>query len=146
VVDVLEADRRGGDVAGVHFLDFGAVAGRGICRRRPMRSFAILRGDEHHLVARVQRPRVDPERRSRLPTNGSFRILKASAENGASVVGFFVSWARPRSLWPLDRRLLSRGRRHVFDDGVEHGLHALVLEPAEPQVTRQISFFKGACP
>ena len=62
----------------------------------------------------------------RLPTNGSFRILKASAANGASSLAARVVGS-PCSSMPLIGRHLDR-RGHELDDRIEQRLHALVLE------------------
>ena len=62
----------------------------------------------------------------RLPTNGSLRILNASAENGSSSRAVRVM-ASPFSRQALGGRHLD-GRRHELDDGIEQRLHALVLE------------------
>ena len=89
-----------------------------------MRSFLSLVGT-YTVSPELSTPEYT-RKKVRLPTNGSFRILKASAENGASSLALRVAGS-PSSFSALDVRHLDR-RGHELDDRIEQRLHALVLE------------------
>ena len=76
----------------------------------------------------------------RLPTNGSFNILKASAANGSVSTGFRVSGS-PCSLWPLTAGT-SAGEGMYSTMASSSACTPLFLK-AEPQVTRHTSFFRA---
>ena len=68
-----------------------------------------------------------------LPKNGCDATLNASAENGSVGVGLrVISISSSPGSWPIIGGT-SSGRREVVDDGVEHGLDALVLERGAAQ-------------
>ena len=62
-----------------------------------------------------------------MPRCLSVWILKARPENGSDRLGLRSSGVSPSVARALDRRNVQRRRQEVHD-GVEHGLHALVLE------------------
>jgi len=85
--DVFETHGRGDVARRETSLISLRSGGNAICRMRPTRSFLdfnrVVDG-----VARVQRARIDTERTSAKPTNGSVMILKRrAAENGWSSPG-----------------------------------------------------------
>jgi hypothetical protein len=63
----------------------------------------------------------------RVPTNGSFMILNASAENGRVVGRRAVSVSSEPGLMPSTGGNVERARQ-IVDDRIEQRLHALVLE------------------
>ena len=109
-----------------------------ICSSRPMRSLRFLFGTNtwspEFSVPEYTRKNV------RLPTNGSFKILKASAENGSASSALRVRGS-PRSLWPLTGGT-STGEGMYSTMASSTACTPLFLN-AEPQVTRQISFFSA---
>ena len=119
---VLQADRRG-DVAGVHFLDFGALAGVHLQQAADALVAILVRHE--HLVARIQRARIDPEE-GQIADERVVQDLEGERRERRVVVGLARHGLAALAL-ALDRRHF-HGRGHVFDDGVEHRLHALVLE------------------
>ena len=101
-----------------------------ICRMRPMRFFLALDRVVDR-VAGLQHAGVDAEETSGCRRRGSVAILKASAANGASSSdgAFGLALVVENT---LDRRHVGR-RRHELDHGIQHGLHALVLEGGAAQ-------------
>ena len=111
------------DVAGAHFLDFRALAG--VHLQQPADALVAVLVRHEHLVARVQRAGVHPEERE-VAHERVVQNLEGQRREGLGVVRLaghrFAAFALT-----LDGRYL-HGRGHVFDDGVEHRLDALVLE------------------
>ncbi len=109
-----------------------------ICRIRPMRSLRLLLGTNswspEFNVPEYTRKNV------RLPTKGSFRILKASAEKGSASSALRVRGS-PRSLCPLTGGT-STGEGMYSTMASSTACTPLFLK-AEPQVTRQISFLRA---
>src|SRR5271163_3053680 len=120
--DVLQA-HRGGDVAGAHFFDFRPIAGMHL-QQAADALVAIAVGHEH-LIARIQRARIDAEERE-IAHERVVQYLERQRGERLGIIGLAGHGLAGLGL-ALDGRHF-RGRRHVLDDGVEHGLHALVLE------------------
>ncbi len=111
------------DVAGKHFLDFLALIGVHLQDAAKALLAALDRVENR--VARLDRAGIDPEESQLadvrighdLERQGSKRI---GIIRGAMALGFILENA-------IDRRNVGRSRQ-IFDHGVQHGLHALVLE------------------
>ena len=129
---VLEADG-GGDVAGPHLLDL--VAAVGVHLHHPADPFAPGPHRVEHLIAGSQHPRIDPEEGERADERVG-GDLEGERGEGLVVVGLAGGGGFAVVQHPLDGLHLG-GRRHVVDDGVQHRLHALVLEGAAAQTPAQ---------
>jgi hypothetical protein len=121
----LEADR-GGDVAGVDFLDLFALVG--VHLQQAADALGLALGGVDHRGARGQRARVDAEERE-LADERVGHDLERQRRERFLVVGRALDhrlFLRIR-VDAGDRRNVER-RRQVVDDGVEHRLDTLVLE------------------
>src|SRR4249919_679060 len=120
--DVLEADGRR-DVAAQHFLDLFALVG---VHLQDAADALLLRLDRVvDLVAGVERARVDAEEGERAHEGVGHDLERERGERllvTGNAGGFLLVVVDA-----LDRRAVG-GRRQVVHDGVEHRLHALVLE------------------
>src|SRR5690606_1789473 len=120
--DVFEADGRS-DVSGPHLLDLVALV-RMHLQQAPDALLLVLAGVRHR-VARPEHAGIHPEERQ---VTDERVVEDLERERGellviARLARHFGAVERK----PLDRRHFDR-RRHVLDDGVQHRLHALVLE------------------
>src|SRR5690348_1706108 len=131
--DVLQAHRRG-DVAGADFLDFLAVVR---VHLQDAADALLLRLDRVvHLVARIERARIDAEERERADERIGHDLERERRERRAVIgrtAGFVLALVDA-----LDRRTVGR-RRQQFDHGVQHRLHALVLERGAAEHRHQVA-------
>src|SRR5882757_2303419 len=121
---VLEADA-GGDVAGAHFLQLGPLIGVHLQHAADALGLAVARVVDE--VAGVEHAGVDAHEGQGADVlvghdleaqRGEGLVVGGPAQHDGFVIVDVVG---------LDRRHVDR-RRQIFDDGVEHRLHALVLE------------------
>src|SRR6266511_3978330 len=135
--DVLQAHRCG-DVAGAHFLDLVALVGMHLQEPPDALFPAAHRGVDG--VARIQNARIDAEERE-LADIGIGHDLERERRERLFVAGL-ARLGLAVIVLALDRWNV-HGRRQVIDHGIEHRLHALVLECGATQ-HRHDFVFDGA--
>jgi hypothetical protein len=118
---------RSGDVAGAHFFDFFALVG--VHLQNTADTLLLPLTELYTVSPELITPEYTRKKVS-WPTNGSVMILKASAENFSSSSALRLAGSSSSSVpGPAD----VHRRRQVVDHGVQHGLHALVLEGGTAQ-------------
>ena len=125
--DVLQADH-GGDVAGADFLDFLALVGVHLQQAADALLAAPHRGQ--HGVARDQHAGIHADERELADERVGHDLERQRGER--LVVGGLARIRLALFVLALDRRNVDR-RGQVVDHGVEHRLHALVLERGAAQ-------------
>ena len=121
--DHILQSHRGGDVAGEHFLDLGALAGVHL-QEAPDALFLALARHEHR-VAGVQHPGIDAKE-GQVADEGIVQDLERQSRERRRVARL-AGRRLAVVVDALDVRHIDR-RGHVLDDRIEQRLHALVLE------------------
>jgi hypothetical protein len=124
---VLQA-HAGGDVAGADFVDFQAVVG--VHLHDPADALLLAADRVVDAVALGQHAGIDAHERQLAHERVGHQLERQRGELLA-VVGLAGDGCSSSSM-PLTGGM-STGRRHQFDHGVEHALHALVLEGGAAQ-------------